>query len=250
MYNIKQQVIYNTVASKNYIDDGLKQYFFKVYALMGVGLTITGAVAFAVFTIPTLTNIMFKISNEGQFLGLTTMGTFISFSPLGISLYFIFRFHSINSNNAMILFWIYAILMGMSLGALGFIYIETSIAKIFFICSSMFGIMSIYGYNTKKNLTSLGSFLHMGLIGIIIASIVNIICKSPAMEFALSFIGVLIFIGLIAYDTQKLKSLYLHHGIDSNNKMSIMAAFTLYLDFINLFIDLIRILGIKKEINE
>jgi len=135
--------------------------------------------------------------------------------------------------------------MGMSLASLGFVYTGASITKTFFICSAMFGGMSLYGYSTKKDLTSMGSFLFMGLIGLIVASLVNIFFRSPAIEFALSFLGVLIFTGLIAYDTQKLKSLY--QGADSNSKIGIIAAFTLYLDFINLFIYLLRFFGTRKD---
>ena len=136
--------------------------------------------------------------------------------------------------------------MGMSLSSLSFMYTGASIAKTFFICSSMFGGMSLYGYSTEKDITSMGSFLYMGLIGLIIASLVNILLQSPAVEFAVSFIGVGIFTELIAYDTQKLKVLY-YQGADTNSKISIMAAFTLYLDFINLFIYLLRFVGVKRN---
>ena len=142
------------------------------------------------------------------------------------------------------LFWVYATLIGMSLASLGFVYTGASITKTFLICSAMFGGMSLYGYSTKKDLTSMGSFLFMGLIGLVIASLINILFRSPAIEFALSFLGVLIFTGLIAYDTQKLKSLY-YQGTDTEGKIGIMAAFTLYLDFINLFIYLLRFFGEK-----
>lgn len=126
-------------------------------------------------------------------------------------------------------------------------YVGASIAKTFFIYSSMFGGMSLYGYSTEKDLTSMGSFLYMGLIGLIIASLVNLMLqKSPAVEFALSFIGVGIFTGLVAYDTQKLKALY-YQGADTNSKIGIMAAFTLYLDFINLFVYLLRFFGVKRN---
>ena len=177
---------------------------------------------------------------------MTGIGWLITFAPLGISLYFAFGLDRISTQNAQILFWVYATLMGMSLASLGFVYTGASIVKTFFICSGMFGGMSLYGYSTKKDLTSMGSFLYMGLIGLIIASLFNILFKSPAIEFALSFLGVLIFTGLIAYDTQKLKLLY-HQGADSRNKIGIMAAFTLYLDFINLFIYLLRFFGENKN---
>ena len=162
------------------------------------------------------------------------------------SLYFAFGYDRITYENAQTLFWVFATLMGMSLSSLGFMYTGASITKTFFICSGMFGGMSLYGYSTEKDLTSMGSFLYMGLIGLIIASLVNLMLQSPAVEFALSFIGVGIFTGLIAYDTQKLKALY-YQGADTNSKIGIMAAFTLYLDFINLFIYLLRFFGVRRN---
>ena len=143
-------------------------------------------------------------------------------------------------------FGVYAVLMGMSLSSLGLIYTGTSIVRTFFICSSMFGAMSIYGYSTKKDLTAMGSFMFMGLIGILICSVVNIFLQSAALEFALSIIGVIVFTGLIAYDTQKLKALY-YAGGNNNEKLGLMGAFILYLDFINLFVFLLRFMGSKRN---
>jgi len=236
----------SNVSSKSLYDEGLRQYFLKIYSLMSSGLAITALSAFTVFSVPALTNLMFNVSADGYLIGMTGIGWLITFAPLGISLYFAFRLGRISTQNAQMLFWVYATLMGMSLASLGFVYTGASITKTFFICSGMFGGMSLYGYSTKKDLTSMGSFLYMGLIGLVIASLVNILFRSPAIEFALSFLGVLIFTGLIAYDTQKLKSLY-YQGADSNGKIGIMAAFTLYLDFINLFIYLLRFFGNKRN---
>ena len=236
---------YQTTSSTLY-EEGLRQYFLKIYALMSIGLTITAISAFSVLSIPTLTNMMFNVAPSGYLVGLTAIGWLITFAPLGISLYFTFGLDRISTQNAQMLFWVYACLIGMSLSSLGFIYTGASITKTFLVCSAMFGGMSLYGYSTKKDLTSMGSFLFMGLIGLVIASLINILFRSPAIEFALSFLGVLIFTGLIAYDTQKLKSLY-YQGTDTDGKIGIMAAFTLYLDFINLFIYLLRFLGIRKD---
>ena len=208
---------------------------------MSTGLAIA---AFSVLSVPLLTNMMFNIAPGGYLVGMTSIGWLITFAPLGISLYFAFGLDRISTQNAQMLFWVYATLIGMSLASLGFVYTGASITKTFLICSAMFGGMSLYGYSTKKDLTSMGSFLFMGLIGLVIASLINILFRSPAIEFALSFLGVLIFTGLIAYDTQKLKSLY-YQGADTDGKIGIMAAFTLYLDFINLFIYLLRFFGEK-----
>lgn len=225
-------------------DEGLRRYFLKIYALMSSGLLITAIAAFAVFSVPALTSLMFNVE-MGYVTGMTPVGWIITFAPLGIALYFSFGFDRINAQNAQMLFWVYSGLMGMSLASLGFTYTGTSIARTLFICSSMFGGMSIYGYTTKKDLTSMGSFLYMGLIGLILTSVINMFLQSSAVEFALSVVGVLVFTGLIAYDTQKLKALY-YQGADSSDKMGIMAAFTLYLDFINLFVFLLRFLGIRR----
>lgn len=226
-------------------DDGLRKYFLRIYQLMCGALAVTAISAFAVFSIPSLTSLMFNIE-MGYVTGMTPIGWLISFAPLGISLYFAFGYNRITYKNAQTLFWVFATLMGMSLSSLGFMYTGASISKTFFICSTIFGGMSLYGYSTEKDLTSMGSFLYMGLIGLIIASLVNLMLQSPAVEFALSFIGVGIFTGLVAYDTQKLKALY-YQGADTNSKIGIMAAFTLYLDFINLFIYLLRFFGVRRN---
>ena len=236
---------YKTTSTTLY-DEGLRQYFLKIYALMSTALAITAVSAFSVLSVPTLTNMMFNTAPGGYLIGMTSIGWLITFAPLGISLYFAFGLDRISTQNAQMLFWVYAALFGMSLSSLGFLYTGASITKTFLVCSAMFGGMSLYGYSTKRDLTSTGSFLFMGLTGLVIASLINILFRSPAIEFALSFLGVLIFTGLIAYDTQKLKSLY-YQGADTDGKIGIMAAFTLYLDFINLFIYLLRFLGIRKD---
>ena len=236
-YNISPEAHYN---------EGLRLYFLKIYTLMSAGLFITAAAAFSVFSIPYLTNILFHVTPSGDLVGVTSFGWLITFAPLGISIYFSFGYGTLSANTAKILFWLYAALVGMSLASLGFIYTGISIIKTFAICSGTFASMSLYGYSTKKDLTSIESFLFMGLVGLILASLVNIFFRSPAIEFALSIIGVLVFIGLIAFDTQKLKELY-YQRVAVNDKIGILAAFTLYLDFLNLFLYLLRFLGTEKE---
>ena len=236
---------YNTRSSAGY-DEGLRQYFLKIYSLMSWALVVTALSAFAVLAVPSLTEMMYQITPYGQIVGMTGIGWLICFAPLGISLFFAFGMHKIETQTAQVLFWVYAVLMGMSLSSLGFMYTGASLVKTFLVCAATFGGMSLYGYTTKKDLTSMGSFLYMGLIGLIIASLVNLFMQSPAIEFALSFIGVIIFTGLIAYDTQKLKSLY-YSGADASSKIGIIAAFTLYLDFINLFIYLLRFMGQRRD---
>jgi uncharacterized protein len=238
----------NTFAeSRKGFDSGLRQYMLKIYNLMAAALAISGAMAYAFATIPALTSLVFQINPNGT-IGYTGLGYVAVFAPIGIALYFFWGNARMNIQTAQTLFWVYAALTGISLASLGFIYTGASIAKTFFITASMFGGMSIYGYTTNKDLTSMGSLLFIGLIAIILASIVNIFMQSPAVEFAVSIIGIIIFLGLTAYDTQRLKEIYYSAGGgEYAQKMAIVGAFTLYLDFINLFIYLLRFLGVRKE---
>lgn len=228
-------------------DEGLRSYMLKVYNFMSLALLITGVMAMGTLNFPPLMNIMYNIGPHGEFLGSSMMGTVITFAPLGIAMYFFMGMGRMSVEKAQTLFWVYAALMGMSLSSLGLIYTGQSIAKTFFICSAVFGSMSIYGYTTKKDLTSMGSFLVMGLIGLIVVSVVNIFLQSPAVEFATSFIGVAIFMGLTAWDTQKLKTMYYSSGGgEMREKTAIMGAFSLYLDFLNLFLFLLRFFGNRR----
>ena len=228
-----------TAASKNKIfDEGLRRYMLKVYNYMALALLLTGTAAIITISFEPLYNLMFQ----------TGFGTIIMFAPLGIALYFFMGFGRMTVQTAQVLFWIYAALTGMSLAYLALIYTGGSIARTFFICSSVFGAMSLYGYSTNRDLTSIGSFFAMGLIGLIIASLVNMFLKSSGLSFAISLIGIVVFMGLIAWDTQKIKSMYYMAGNDEvGQKLSIMAAFTLYLDFINLFLYLVRFLGNRRD---
>ncbi|AFB31138.1 MULTISPECIES: Bax inhibitor-1/YccA family protein [spotted fever group] len=228
-----------TTASKNKtFDEGLRKYMLKVYNYMALALLLTGVAAVTTISVEPIYNLMFQ----------TGFGTIIMFAPLGIALYFFMGFGRMNLQTTQILFWVYAGLTGMSLAYLALIYTGASIARTFFICSSVFGAMSLYGYSTSRDLTSMGSFFAMGLIGLIITSLVNLFLKSSALSFATSLIGIVIFMGLIAWDTQKIKSMYYTAGNDEvGQKLSIMAAFTLYLDFINLFLYLMRFLGNRRD---
>ncbi|GAA5253041.1 Bax inhibitor-1/YccA family protein [Candidatus Rickettsia kedanie] len=228
-----------TATSKNKtFDEGLRKYMLKVYNYMALALLLTGVAAITTISVEPIYNLMFQ----------TGFGTIIMFAPLGIALYFFMGFGRMHLKTAQILFWVYAGLTGMSLAYLALIYTGTSIARTFFICSSVFGAMSLYGYSTSRDLTSMGSFFAMGLIGLIIASLVNLFLKSSALSFATSLIGIVVFMGLIAWDTQKIKSMYYMAGNDEvGQKLSIMAAFTLYLEFINLFLYLIRFLGNRRD---
>jgi len=238
---------FTSTTQKTY-DVGLREYMLKVYNYMALALVLTGISALATISFPPLTSLMFQVTASGQMVGNTGFGTLIMIAPIGIALYFFMGFGKMSVETAKILFWVYSALTGMSLSSLGFIYTGESIARTFFICSSVFGAMSLYGYTTNKDLTSVGSFLIMGLIGIMIASLINLFFQSSAINFATSIIGIAIFMGLIAWDTQKIKSMYfMSGGGELGKKMSIMAAFTLYLDFLNLFLYLLRFFGNKRN---
>jgi FtsH-binding integral membrane protein len=237
---------FNTTSNRKVYDEGLRSYMLKMYNLMAAALVLTGICATAVMTIEPLQDLMFNVSS-GR-MGLTGFGTIISFAPLGIAMYFFMGYGSLSVDKAQILFWVYSALTGMSLSGLGLVYTGESIAKTFFITASVFAGMSIYGYSTKKDLTSFGSFLVMGVMGLVIASLANFFFQSPAVHFALSVMGVLIFTGMIAWDTQRLKSYYYQVGGGTEGqKMAVMGAFTLYLDFINLFLYMLRFLGDRKN---
>ena len=232
------------------IDQGLRSYMLKVYNYMASGVLLTGFIALFLFKMAVVSG------PNGEIMGLTSLGNTIynsgfawvlMLAPLGVVFYMSFGIAKMSTAKAQTVFWIFAGLMGASLSSIFLAYTGTSITRVFFITSGTFGAMSIYGYTTKKDLTKLGSFLFMGLIGIIIASLVNLFLKSSMMYFVISIIGVLVFVGLTAYDTQKIKNMYL--ASDSGEmigKKAVMGALTLYLDFINLFIMLLRLFGQRR----
>lgn len=231
---------------KNF-DAGLRSYMLKIYNYMSLALLLTAISAFATLNFAPLTNLMYNVATNGQILGMSSLGSIISFAPLAIAIFFFMGMGRISAQTAQTTFWIYAALMGMSLSSLGLIYTGQSLVRTFFICSSVFGLMSLYGYSTKKDLTSMGSFMIMGLIGLIVVSLINLFLQSPAIYFATSLIGVAVFMGLIAWDTQNLKNIYYRAGGgEVGQKMAIVGAFNLYLNFINLFLYLLRFLGDRR----
>lgn len=230
-------------------DEGLRAYMLKVYNYMVVGLVLTGAVAFAVINVPAISSIFFATvqTSYGLATQLTILGWIALFAPLLFVWVFASRLHSMDPNTAQTLFWVYAGLMGLALAPIVAVYTSMSIAKVFFMTAATFGAMSLYGYTTKRDLTRWGSFLMMGLIGIIIAMVVNIFLASPALHFAISVIGVLVFVGLTAYDTQRIKSMYAAaDGTAVMTRKAIMGALQLYLDFVNLFLMLLMLFGNRE----
>ena len=231
------------------IDEGLRAYMLKVYNYMTTGLVLTGFIAYffgkasvAAYlpngvTLTPLGNILF---NSG-------LAWIIMLAPLGFVFYLSARINRMSSTSAQITFWIFASVMGLSLASIFIQFTGESIARVFFITAGTFGAMSLYGYTTKRDLTKLGGFLFMGLIGIIIASIVNIFLQSGPMAFAISVIGVLVFVGLTAYDTQNIKNMYYSGDNEEiGSKKALMGALKLYLDFINLFILLLQLFGQRR----
>ena len=223
------------------IDEGLRAYMLKVYNLMALALVITGVAAFATYTLAT-TNPAFA-----QLLYASPLRWVVMLAPLGLVFFLSFRIQNMSVSAAQMTFWVYAALMGVSLSSIFLVYTGQSVVQTFFVTAASFGALSLYGYTTKKNLSGLGSFLIMGLFGLIIASLVNIFMQSSAMEFAISIIGVGIFAGLTAYDTQTIKEMY-YEGDDRTTagRKAIMGALNLYMDFINLFIMLLRLIGDRR----
>ena len=225
-------------ASGAVFDEGLRQHMLRVYNYMGIGLVVTGLVAFFVASTPALYVPLFQ----------TPLKWVVMLAPLAFVFFFSFRMQTMTAATAQMTFWAFCAAMGLSLASVFLVFTGTSIARTFFITATMFGATSLYGYTTKRDLSRFGSFLIMGLIGIIIASIVNIFLGSSALQFAISIIGVLVFTGLTAYDTQNIKESYAEHfGHDTITKMAVMGALSLYLNFINLFQMLLQLTGQREE---
>ena len=223
--------------SEAQVDQGLRSYMLRIYNYMATGLGLTGLTAYFVAITPSLFNAIYG----------TPLYWIVALAPLGFVFYLSARLHKISFSTAQTVFWIFSGVMGLSMAYIFIAFTGASIARVFFITAGTFAGMSLYGYTTKKDLSGWGSFLFMGLIGIIIASIVNIFLKRPMLYYVISWIGVLVFVGLTAYDTQRIKEMYYasdHPEI--SGKKAIMGALKLYLDFINLFIMLLHIFGQRR----
>ena len=221
------------------IDVGLRDYMLRIYNYMASGLALTGIVAY-----------VFAFSGMYAQVAATPLIWLIILAPLGFVLLFSFGQERMNAGTAQMLFWVFAAVMGLSLASIFIRFTGESIARVFFITAGTFAAMSFYGYTTKRDLTQFGAFLIMGLIGIIIASIVNIFIGSSALQFAISVIGVIVFVGLTAWDTQRIKESYYEYQYadgQAAGKMAIMGALQLYLDFINLFVMLLQLFGARRD---
>jgi FtsH-binding integral membrane protein len=238
------------------IDEGLRAYMIKVYNLMAMGLAITGVAALATMMLATTNDPTAAAATLGNGKMLTSLGValygsplkwVVMLAPLGMVFFLSARIQSMSISGAQTAFWVFAALMGLSLSSIFLVYTAQSITQTFFITAAAFGALSLYGYTTKRDLTGMGTFLFMGVIGLIIAMVVNIFLASPALQFAISAIGVLVFSGLTAYDTQKIKEMY-YEGDEVlvAGRKAIMGALTLYLDFINLFTFLLSFMGNRE----
>jgi|EBPBio282013_DNA_FD.fasta_scaffold09716_4 FtsH-binding integral membrane protein len=238
------------------IDEGLRAYMLKVYNLMGLGLVITGIAAFATMMLATTNDPATAVATLGNGKMLTSLGValygsplkwVVMLAPLGMVFFLSARIQSMSVSGAQTAFWVFAGLMGLSLSSIFLVYTSASIVQTFFVTAAAFGGLSLFGYTTKRDLTAMGTFFAMGVIGLLIAMVVNIFLQSSALQFAISAIGVLVFAGLTAYDTQKIKEMYFEgDDVLVAGRKAIMGALTLYLDFINLFSFLLSFLGNRE----
>ena len=224
------------------IDVGLRDYMLRIYNYMASGLALTGIVAYAA-----------AAGGADSFIAhiyRTPLMWLIILAPLGFVMALSYGINRMQASTAQLLFWLFAGVMGLSISTIFLVYTGASIARVFFITAGTFAGMSLYGYTTQRDLSGVGSFMFMGLIGIIIASLVNIFLQSPALYFAVSILGVFIFVGLTAWDTQRIRDMYFsmqYADGQTESKTAILGALTLYLDFINLFMFLLQLFGQRRD---
>ena len=219
------------------LDEGLRAYMLRVYNYMASGVLLSGIVAYVVA----------NTGLAGVIFG-TPLKWVVMLAPLAFVMVLSFGIHKLSTTAAQALYWVFAATMGASLASILIVFTGASVARVFFITSATFAAVSLYGYTTKADLSKFGTFLFMGLIGIVLASVVNIFLGSSALQFAISVIGVLVFTGLTAYDTQRIKEEYYeNHDHETMSKMSLMGALSLYLNFINLFTMLMNLMGTRDE---
>ncbi len=246
-----------TRAEAAVVDEGLRAYMLRIYNYMVLGLAITGFAALGIYMLSVTTDPALAVAkvrsimltNVGYVLFVSPLKWAVILAPLALVFFLSFRIQNMRPATAQITFWIYAALVGVSLASIFLVYTHTSITRVFFITAASFGALSLWGYTTQRDLTGWGSFLIMGLFGIIIASLVNIFVASSMLQWIISVIGVLVFAGLTAYDTQRLKTEYMYGAMEGDvlERSAIMGALSLYLDFLNLFTMLLHLLGGREE---
>jgi uncharacterized protein len=223
--------------SQALFDEGLRQHMLRIYNYMAAGLVITGLVAFIVGSTPALYVPIFS----------TPLKWVVMLAPLAFVFFFTFKLPTMSASAAQTTFWLFCGVMGLSLASIFLVFTGMSIARTLFIAASMFGATSLYGYTTKKDLSKFGSFLTMGLIGVVIASVVNIFLGSSALQFAISVIGIVVFVGLTAWDTQSIKEQYAENfDHESQQKLAVFGALSLYLNFVNIFQLLLNLTGERE----
>ena len=231
------------------IDQGLRSYMLSVYNYMAMALALTGLVALGAYNMAVVeTPAGLAFSEFGQAIYASPLKWVVMLAPLGFVFFLSFRIQKMSLTAAQATFWLFAGVMGLSLSSIFLVYTGESITTTFFVTAAAFGSLSLYGYTTKRDLTGMGSFLFMGLIGVIIAMVVNLFLQSSALQFAVSVIGVLVFAGLTAYDTQRIKGMYYEgDSVAASGKKAVMGALSLYLDFINMFMFLLQFLGSQRN---
>lgn len=245
------------------VDEGLRAYMLRVYNYMAAGVALTGLVAYMIFNYAVTTDPALAaqagdrlialhrgmyLTSFGQMIFATPLKYVLIFAPLAFVFFLSFRIYQMSVGAAQTAFWLFAAVMGASLSSIFLVYTATSITQVFFVTAAAFGGLSLWGYTTKRNLSGWGSFLIMGVIGIVVAALVNLFLQSSALQFAISVIGVLVFAGLTAYDTQRIKDGYYEvmGDVAATTKAAIMGALSLYLDFINMFTMLLSLFGNRE----
>jgi FtsH-binding integral membrane protein len=230
------------------VDAGLRSFMLGVYNKVALGLVLSAALAYLTGQFAPVQELLFRVTPDGRFAGYSLLGYAVAFGPLAVIMFGMFGMRNASPRTSGIYYWTIVALIGASLGVLTLVYTGASIASTFLITATAFGALSLFGYTTKKDLTGFGSFLIVGLIGLVIASLVNMFLKAPVMQFIISILGVFIFAGLIAYDTQRLKMTYYELG-GNQSAMGVATnygALSLYLNFINLFQFLLQLFGQRR----
>jgi len=250
MADFDNRIVHGATTVADTIDTGLRAHMLRVYNYMVGALALTGGVAYLVANTPALLNLFYHQVATANGVGIspTILGYVVMFAPLALVFFLSFRIMQMSQAAAQATFWAYAAMVGASLASILVVYTGASVAMTFFVTAATFGSMSLWGYTTKRDLTGMGHFLMMGVWGLFIAMIANMFFKSPAIDFAVSALGVVIFTGLTAWDTQKIKNTYYQVGGDTAvaGKAAIMGALSLYLDFLNIFLFLLRFMGNRR----
>jgi FtsH-binding integral membrane protein len=250
MADFDNRLMRGAATAADTMDTGLRAHMLRVYNYMVGALALTGGVAYLVANSPALLNMLYQTTatSSGYAISPTILGWVVMLAPIALVFFLSFRIMQMSQAAAQATFWVYSALTGASLASILVVYTGASVATTFFVTAATFGTMSLWGYTTKRDLTGMGHFLFMGLIGILLASLANFFFKSPAINFVVSVLGVLIFTGLTAWDTQKIKNTYYQIGGDTAvaGKAAIMGALSLYLDFLNIFLFLLRFMGNRR----